>query len=58
MPIYEYKCDECGEIFTKIQLTYKEEKHQCPECYGDDTHRIPSVPAWRYDHTIKGAEND
>jgi len=33
MPIYEYRCRKCGEIFEKIQkLNEGEESLMCPYC--------------------------
>jgi len=33
MPIYEYKCDACGEVFERIVFASdKDEPIECPAC--------------------------
>lgn len=39
MPIYEYKCNECGVRFERIQSFSDEPVKVCPEC-GGETHRL------------------
>jgi putative FmdB family regulatory protein len=34
MPIFEYKCNACGEDFEK--LVFGSQKVQCPKCSSDD----------------------
>ncbi len=34
MPIYEYRCEECGKIFEKIQKGFDERTEPCPTCGG------------------------
>ena len=35
MPIYEYKCSECGKMFSKLESITNEQKvKDCPECGG------------------------
>ncbi|MCS7202570.1 MAG: zinc ribbon domain-containing protein [Dictyoglomus sp.] len=41
MPIYEYKCKDCGNIFEK--LTYKEEEIECPNCGGKNIKKLISL---------------
>lgn len=41
MPIYEYKCQDCGNIFEK--LTYKEEEIECPYCSGKNIKKLISL---------------
>jgi putative FmdB family regulatory protein len=43
MPIYEYRCRDCGKIFDT--LVRKEDAVDCPECGGSSLHKLPSVPA-------------
>jgi putative FmdB family regulatory protein len=46
MPIYEFRCDGCGEVFELLALTKKEEKKACcPECGGEDLSRVMSTCA-------------
>ena len=50
MPIYVFKCDQCGKVFEQ-QGTYDTEESPCPrsleeqnECYGIG-YKIPVMPA-------------
>jgi putative FmdB family regulatory protein len=43
MPIYEFRCDGCGQVFEHLALTKNEEKQACcPECGGEDLSRVMS----------------
>lgn len=39
MPLYVYKCDECGITFERRQSFHDEPLNQCPEC-GGHIHRV------------------
>lgn len=46
MPVYEYKCEECGdesEIEMSMQAYFFMTHYGCPEC-GGDLRRIYSPP--------------
>ncbi len=44
MPIFEFKCLQCGHIFEMLFRVSKEETHLvCPECGGDTLERVVSV---------------
>lgn len=44
MPIYDYRCDECGHVFSAVQ-SYSESPIQiCPNC-GKRPRRLISMPA-------------
>ena len=53
MPIYEYACQECGEIFDQLWLTVRAAEEAaakgkspvCPACAGMETQRIVSQVA-------------
>lgn len=32
MPIYEYKCDNCGNIYEEMKAMKLREKSDCPKC--------------------------
>ena len=32
MPIYEYRCDTCGERFEKLIRSYQADAPACPSC--------------------------
>lgn len=44
MPIYEYRCDECSEVFEAIQRVADEPLDSCRHC-GGRAKRIVSSPA-------------
>ena len=41
MPIYEYRCPECKQIFEEWQRDYEEHEVTCPVC-GSRTERLVS----------------
>jgi len=44
MPIYEYICNGCSEIFAHLQLSTKEsEEVLCPKCGSKDLKKLPSA---------------
>jgi putative FmdB family regulatory protein len=44
MPIYEFRCVSCGELFEKIFKTSDESVElACPECGADVVERVVSV---------------
>ena len=59
MPIYEYKCENCGEITEKTTSIRNGEKGtiKCPKCREFLAHKIPSMfnsPCInRKDHNLK-----
>lgn len=34
MPIYEYRCEECAQVFEEWQKDYEEKALPCPMCGG------------------------
>lgn len=34
MPLYAYRCTQCGHRFEKIQSFKAEPEHECPKCHG------------------------
>ena len=53
MPIYEYRCRKCGEIFEKIQkLNEGEESLTCPYCGGKKPAKVLSGFS-----SLKGSES-
>lgn len=50
MPLFDYRCDWCGFTFEKLNGGQKE---KCPDC-NKECPRVPSVPAWRPDYTVRG----
>lgn len=44
MPIYEYRCRECGEQFESILLGASSPAPACPACGVGDPERLLSAP--------------
>ena len=43
MPIFEYQCNECGEIFEQLVFTSEcQDGFCCPTCGDEDTCRLMS----------------
>lgn len=55
MPIYEYKCENCGIIFEKIGR-FEDPSPLCPICEGT-TKRVPSVFSFR-DNSARISERE
>ncbi len=47
MPIYEYRCDDCEQVFEAIQRISDEPLDACRRC-GGAAHRIVSSPAIQF----------
>lgn len=46
MPLYEYQCADCTEIFTKMRkMAEAAEKTDCPKCGSNNSTRIISACA-------------
>jgi len=45
MPNYEYKCQDCGHKFEKLQAYGEEPITTCPKCQGFMIRAINSTPA-------------
>ncbi len=43
MPIYEYRCHNCGTQFEKMTTMAKADETPCKQCGSDDTERLLSV---------------
>lgn len=43
MPLYEYRCKQCGHRFEKIQSFSAEDVKECPVCKGE-VERLISAP--------------
>ncbi|MDI7261736.1 MAG: zinc ribbon domain-containing protein [Thermodesulfobacteriota bacterium] len=53
MPIYEYRCRKCGDIFEKIQkISETGDSLQCPYCGGKKPEKVLSSFS-----SSKGAES-
>ena len=47
MPIYEYKCQNCGHYFEILQLISEEPLSTCPECKKNALKKLVSAPNFR-----------
>ena len=48
MPIYEFKCQSCGDQFEQLVLPWLEnasQKPECPSCHGQEVERTLSICA-------------
>ena len=44
MPIYDYRCDHCGHVFSAVQSFKDDALDKCPSC-GKPPRRLLSMPA-------------
>lgn len=42
MPIYEYRCDDCGRIFEKLVIGESDKDIRCPKCDCREVKRVMS----------------
>jgi putative FmdB family regulatory protein len=47
LPLYEYRCKECGHQFEKIQSFSAPDEKECPVCKGE-LERLISAPAIQF----------
>jgi len=47
VPLYEYRCKQCGHVFEKIQSFSAPEEKECPVCHGE-VERLISAPAIQF----------
>lgn len=42
MPMYDYRCEDCGNEFEidEPMTTHEETKHECPECGSENLNRV------------------
>ena len=43
MPIYEYKCNNCGNQFELLVPRVEDKPRACPKCASDSTEKLMSV---------------
>lgn len=44
MPLFDYECRDCGEIF-EVVVVGRDGRPECPACGGRKTRKLPSVVA-------------
>ena len=47
MPIYEYKCDNCGDVF-EVRQKFADEPLSVHEKCGGPVHRLMSTPSFQF----------
>lgn len=65
MPIYEYRCPDCGHQFEVMQKFSDDPIKVCPSCQAEDVRKLISAPAfhlkgggWYKDHYgLKGSSS-
>lgn len=57
MPIYEFKCKDCGKEFElKLPVSKAGEKQRCPECKSSNTLRLfSSVSVMNFNTSDSGS---
>ncbi len=43
MPIFEFKCSDCGEKFEKLIFSSDKNKVKCPKCNSENVNKVFSV---------------
>lgn len=46
MPIYEFQCENCGEVFEELILSVKEEI-RCKKCQSSNVRKLISTVAFK-----------
>jgi putative FmdB family regulatory protein len=49
MPIYDYSCSECGNIWESIEVWKSHAPSECPQCKSKDIQKIMGTPHVRMD---------
>ena len=47
MPIYEFQCEDCGEIFEELILGNKDNKIVCKKCKSSKVKKLMSQVAFK-----------
>ena len=45
MPLYEYKCEKCGEVFEQLVMSSRKEDMHCPKCGHTHVRKLMSQTA-------------
>jgi putative FmdB family regulatory protein len=57
MPIYEFRCEDCGHIFEILSVSGGDEgTPRCPQCGGEVLERVLSRVAYTIGGGSKGAQ--
>ncbi len=58
MPIYEYKCSNCGHQFEKIQKFSDDPLKKCPNCDKNALNKLISSPSFRLKGSTKSKKKN
>ena len=47
MPIYEFECSACGNVFDRLQKLSDPDPDTCPQCGKKKVHRRVTAPSFR-----------
>lgn len=47
MPIYEYRCESCGNVFDKFVRRRGNDPDECPECSSEEIDRLISNTSFK-----------
>lgn len=47
MPIYEFECSACGNVFDRLQKLSDPDPETCPDCGKKKVHRRVTAPSFR-----------
>lgn len=55
MPTYEFGCQDCGLIFTKMKkMEHRDDVEKCPECASEDVGRRVTAGSFAFSHVPVG----
>jgi putative FmdB family regulatory protein len=55
MPIYEYGCEDCNEVFDALRKASERETASCPTCNGTAKQRVTAPAGIRMRGQVGGA---
>ena len=60
MPVYEYRCESCGERCEKLVRSIRQEPPEvhCPACQGTEVRRLISAPVVHSGRESSGGEGE
>lgn len=55
MPIFEFQCEDCGEIFEELLFRGNDSEVKCKKCKGTRVHKLISRVAFKSGETFVGS---
>jgi putative FmdB family regulatory protein len=55
MPIYDYRCSDCGEVVERLVRSTESSPSPCPSCEGERMERLPSAGHMAHFHSSGGS---